>query len=441
MNKEEILSDFQACTGIEDLGLCLSHLELSDWNFSLAVGSALPEGSQLLTGEEAASSQRVTRSAGSASTASAAPVGEDSDVEDLTDNLDDDDFFSEGRIDRNNLHYLIPATITSELEGNLLFHEHFHAKYSNLQLPTFYTGTMEDALREATAKPASERSPLCIYLHHSDSVLANIWISQVLGTEGILNILNTNFVLWGWDTTLESSRNLVMNNINRLFGSRLVGRLRSTEKDKFPVLVVVSRVRGAIEVNDVILGSISSDELMSELLRSIKVHESSRVSERREEEERAERERVIAEQNSAYEESLKADMAKDEAKKAKARKEEREKEEKIKEEEAHRRRILTLLPPEPLVGGTLLRIRFPDGSSSSRRFPDTANLSNLFDFIFTRGFDIKAFKVLYSFPKKDVSRNNFINDFLLIISFSLNLYISFFNILLLILINFLLFSF
>jgi len=47
-NREEILADFQACTGIEDVGEAFLYLEEANWNLSDAVYRVLPHGSQEL---------------------------------------------------------------------------------------------------------------------------------------------------------------------------------------------------------------------------------------------------------------------------------------------------------------------------------------------------------------------------------------------------------
>ena len=42
MSREEILADFQACTGIDDFGLVIHHLEEVDWVLTDAVNKAIP---------------------------------------------------------------------------------------------------------------------------------------------------------------------------------------------------------------------------------------------------------------------------------------------------------------------------------------------------------------------------------------------------------------
>ncbi|XP_014669682.1 PREDICTED: FAS-associated factor 1-like [Priapulus caudatus] len=50
-NREEILANFQACTGIEDIGLAIYHLDEANWNLMSAIGHVMPEGSQTFPSE------------------------------------------------------------------------------------------------------------------------------------------------------------------------------------------------------------------------------------------------------------------------------------------------------------------------------------------------------------------------------------------------------
>lgn len=51
-----------------------------------------------------------------------------------------------------------------------------------------------------------QRKLLAIYLHHDNSVLTNVFCTQLLGFETVLQLLSANFVVWGWDFTFESNK-------------------------------------------------------------------------------------------------------------------------------------------------------------------------------------------------------------------------------------------
>ncbi len=45
-----------------------------------------------------------------------------------------------------------------------------------------------------------------IYLHHDSSILSNIFCSQLLCSESVVNYLTSNYVCWAWDLTLLQSK-------------------------------------------------------------------------------------------------------------------------------------------------------------------------------------------------------------------------------------------
>ncbi|KAF0295499.1 FAS-associated factor 1 [Amphibalanus amphitrite] len=47
-NREELLANFQACTGIDDVGEALAHLEQTGWNLVEAVNRVIPQDSQVV---------------------------------------------------------------------------------------------------------------------------------------------------------------------------------------------------------------------------------------------------------------------------------------------------------------------------------------------------------------------------------------------------------
>ena len=51
-----------------------------------------------------------------------------------------------------------------------------------------------------------QRRLLAVYLHHDASVLTNVFCTQLLGFESVLQSLNNHFVVWGWDLTHESNK-------------------------------------------------------------------------------------------------------------------------------------------------------------------------------------------------------------------------------------------
>ena len=51
-----------------------------------------------------------------------------------------------------------------------------------------------------------QRKLLAIYLHHDQSIFANVFCSQVLCAESLASFLSANFITWAWDLTHAFNR-------------------------------------------------------------------------------------------------------------------------------------------------------------------------------------------------------------------------------------------
>lgn len=96
----------------------------------------------------------------------------------------------------------VPDMVEDETAGCLHFSDEFTNRYGPLH-PEFFPGTLDDAIKEACMKPARERRLLAVYLHHDGSVLANVFCTQLLCCDSVIQCLTANFVVWGWDLTFE----------------------------------------------------------------------------------------------------------------------------------------------------------------------------------------------------------------------------------------------
>lgn len=50
-----------------------------------------------------------------------------------------------------------------------------------------------------------QRKLLAVYLHHDGSILSNVFCSQILCSESVVNYLSSNFITWAWDMTHETN--------------------------------------------------------------------------------------------------------------------------------------------------------------------------------------------------------------------------------------------
>ena len=253
-----------------------------------------------------------------------------------------------------------------------------------------------------------------MYLHHDHSVLSNVFCSHLLGCDAVLQMLEENFVVWGWDVTFESNRNLVINSISERLGSAGFATIRTMSINRFPVVILIMQNRSSTEIHTVIYGDVSINELSSRLIEAVDVFSSYQNKELRDEEERMAREMVKMEQDIAYNESLQNDRAKEEAKTKEAAleiqkqrqlaQELAEKQRKIEDDKRQARSRLTAEPDAQSSDVITIKIKTPQNEHLERRFYFSSPLNCLFDYLTLNGFPCADYKVLLTWPKRDVSR-------------------------------------
>lgn len=334
------------------------------------------------------------------------------EFEDASDFNNDDDIFTETPIN-SHLKNLIPDNVDDEAIGSIQFVENFVERYGP-QHPMFFQGSLEDALKEACRPSARDRKLLAVYLHHDGSVLTNVFCGQLLSCESIIQMLLDHFVLYGWDLTFESNKNMFLSSISACVGMTASITVRNIPTDRLPAILVIAKNRSQCEVFQVIHGNVSVDDLLSQLMEASDMYGEQLKIELREENERLAREQVKLEQDAAYRESLEADRAKQEAKRQKElmmQTERQRLESERADAEAKRDMIRTqarsTVPPEPeqTTGEnvTKIRIRAPTGSMLERRFFTDTPLRILLNYIIGEGFLVDEFKVISSWPRRDLT--------------------------------------
>lgn len=337
------------------------------------------------------------------------------EFEDASDFNNDDDIFTETPIN-SHLKHLIPDNVDDETIGSIQFVENFVERYGP-QHPMFFQGSLEDALKEACRPSARDRKLMAVYLHHDGSVLTNVFCGQLLACESIIQMLLDHFVLYGWDLTFESNKNMFLSSISACVGMTASITVRNIPVDRLPAILVIAKNRSQCEVFQVIYGNVSVDDLLSQLMEASDMYAEQLKIELREENERLAREQVKLEQDAAYRESLEADRAKQEAKRQKElmmQTERRRLESERADAEAKREQIRaaarSTVPPEPeqTVGEniTKIRVRPPTGVLIERRFTTDTPLRILLNFITAEGFLIDEYKVIQSWPRRDLTALN-----------------------------------
>ncbi|XP_078264682.1 FAS-associated factor 1 [Rhinoraja longicauda] len=305
---------------------------------------------------------------------------------------------------------MMPDDAENEGDALLQFTAEFSSRYGDCH-PVFFIGSLEAAFQEAFYGKARDRKLLAIYLHHDDSVLTNVFCSQQLCAESIVSYLSQNFITWAWDVTREANRARFLSMCTRHFGSVVAQTIRTHKTDQFPLLLIIMGKRSSNEVLNVIQGNTTVDDLMMRLMNAMEIFAAQQQEDIRDEDEREARERVKREQDEAYRVSLEADRAKSEAQEreiAEQVRQEQIRKEQEEEQEAIRLSLEQSLPPEPREESSelvsKLRIRTPRGEFFERRFLASNRLQVVFDFVASKGFPKDEYKLLSTFPRRDVSQ-------------------------------------
>ncbi|KAJ8876265.1 hypothetical protein PR048_024175 [Dryococelus australis] len=315
------------------------------------------------------------------------------EFEDASETFNDDDIFVD--METKRMQPLIPENIEDETVGCIHFAEEFTNRYGACH-PEFFQGSLEDAVKEACLKPAKDLPLLAIFVLLDRDVLTNVFCTQLLGFESVLQCLNTHFVVWGWDLTHESNKLRFFQSVSVTLGAVAAMAIRNINMERLPALIIIMRMRSATEIFQVVHGNVGVSELLTSLIQAVDVFTDQQRLEVREEEERSAREMVKMEQDVAYEQSLATDRAKEEAKRTQElrefqEREKREMKEQIEaEQKENRRRHKSLLRVEKII-------RVYDYHVVSFALPPAKNL--IHTFLLTTSYqDLRSFLRAPGYP-------------------------------------------
>ncbi|XP_017262835.1 FAS-associated factor 1 [Kryptolebias marmoratus] len=305
---------------------------------------------------------------------------------------------------------MMPENSENEADALLHFTAEFSSRYGETH-PMFFIGSLEAASQEAFYGKARDRKLLAIYLHNDDSVLSNVFCSQMMCADSIVSYLSQNFITWAWDVTKEANKARLLTMCTRHFGSVVTQTIRTYKTDQFPLLLIVMGKRTSNEVLNVIQGNTTVDELMMRLMGAMEIFTAQQQEDIKDEDEREARETVKREQDEAYRLSLEADRKKREAQEREEAEQvrlEQMRKEQEEEKEAIRLSLEQALPPEPEEESaeqiSKLRIRTPSGEFLERRFLGSCKLQVLFDFVASKGYPFEEFKLLTTFPRRNITQ-------------------------------------
>uniref|UniRef100_A0A0R3RT25 UAS domain-containing protein n=1 Tax=Elaeophora elaphi TaxID=1147741 RepID=A0A0R3RT25_9BILA len=262
------------------------------------------------------SSSRVTRSRSRLTAQSqhdASPVAVmrsflvDAENSDSTDNdgNDDDDTYhdaapfgqlneEDGKSFHDDRVPLVPSDFTSIDEALHNFVTVFEARYGGNH-PPFYSGSLQDALREALeapARPIAERRPLAVYLHNDRAVACNIFAKNVLCSGVVSSLLKGQFITWPWDITQKENRLKLFEWIDMLNVRDIRRTLEKFSDERFPLLVVIIKEKSVILPISVAWGCDGPQQVVNKLMEGLEEYQRIKNAEAAEERERIERFRM-----------------------------------------------------------------------------------------------------------------------------------------------------
>ncbi|XP_075944013.1 FAS-associated factor 1 isoform X2 [Anarhichas minor] len=196
---------------------------------------------------------------------------EGDDFEDASEfGVDDSEMFGMGSSTTCRKSPMMPENSENEADALLHFTAEFSSRYGETH-PMFFIGTLEAASQEAFYGKARDRKLLAIYLHNDDSVLGNVFCSQMMCADSIVSYLSQNFITWAWDVTKEANKARLLTMCTRHFGSVVTQTIRTYKTDQFPLLLIVMGKRTSNEVLNVIQGNTTVDELMMRLMGAMEI--------------------------------------------------------------------------------------------------------------------------------------------------------------------------
>jgi hypothetical protein len=267
------------------------------------------------------------------------------------------------------------------------FAREFEKKYCTATslYPHFFTSSFEEVrdIAKSTGKF------MMLYVYDGNDSEAELFCSQILCSEAIVQFFQVYCLCWGWDRTQKDHYTA----LRRLLQKELYSQSYDLCSINGSFLVALATIKGRLTVLESWSGLVLIDELLKRLIWLVETYESDleetlqAIVQR--EITRAQREQLKREQEAAFQSSLEIDHRKAEEIKEALRREQEEKElqlRKKKEELERREQLVAALPSEPSKDEkqpiSELVFRLPNGEKLQRRFLASTALQVLFIYRF-----------------------------------------------------------
>ncbi|OXA42616.1 FAS-associated factor 2 [Folsomia candida] len=284
--------------------------------------------------------------------------------------------------------------ITNPVQDIVEFLTEYEAKFGT-EHPNFYQGSYGQALADAK----KELKFLLVYLHCKDHLETDMFCRNVMPNRDFNDFVRENMLFWACS-------------VSKPEGYRTSQALR---ENTYPFLALIVLKNNRMTIVKRIEGETDPSVVLPRLHQGVADNEAFLVAARQDRYERNMTQHLRQQQDEAYLQSLKADQEKEKRKQEELKKlqeEEMEKQRKIDEEIQHIEDIkrqkkeageaLKMEPPADHPDTIRTIIKLPNGTRLERRFLKTDSLSHLYQFVFSHAEAPNNFDIATNFPKRSL---------------------------------------
>ena len=71
-----------------------------------------------------------------------------------------------------------------------------------------------------------------------------------------MELMERNFVFWGWDLTYEANKTFLQNSISNCLGTTAMHSLRNIPVEKLPAIIIIMKIRSSTDIVSVVYGKV-----------------------------------------------------------------------------------------------------------------------------------------------------------------------------------------
>lgn len=78
-----------------------------------------------------------------------------------------------------------------------------------------------------------------------------------------MQLLEANFVLWGWDVTYETNRTMLHTSLGNSLGPGAAANVKTIPADRLPAIFIIMKIRSSTEIYNIVYGMIFHHHLFN----------------------------------------------------------------------------------------------------------------------------------------------------------------------------------